>query len=197
MNRAWPRSTSPRFGPRETGAYTAQVMKLSGKPNIDLAFPVIKLWIDQGDQEHPQAPGIRAFWAAAAHVRTIRAGEDLLRIEEVDVWYPERCASRRGGEGQLDLIWSSPWTCAPWNPIFSPRPGWRARADDPGGSSGRCWSRWSGWPAPCRRRTGLSENDMFAAPASDRLPVPVPATVPATATATTTTTTSVVIPATS
>jgi len=36
-----------------------------------------------------------------------------------------------------------------------------------------------------------SENDMFAAPASEPAPVPVPATVPATATATTTTTTSV------
>ncbi len=35
------------LGQEKLGAYTAQVMKLTGKPNIDLAFPVIKLWIDK------------------------------------------------------------------------------------------------------------------------------------------------------
>lgn len=33
-------------GTEKLGAYTAQVMTLKGKPGIDLAFPVIKLWVD-------------------------------------------------------------------------------------------------------------------------------------------------------
>ena len=35
------------LGQEKLGAYTAQVLKLTGKPNIDLAFPVIKLWVDK------------------------------------------------------------------------------------------------------------------------------------------------------
>src|SRR3954469_5077202 len=34
-------------GEQKLGAYTAQVMTLKGKPGIDLAFPVIKLWVDK------------------------------------------------------------------------------------------------------------------------------------------------------
>jgi len=34
-------------GEEKLGAYTAQVMTLHGKPGIDLAFPVIKLWVDK------------------------------------------------------------------------------------------------------------------------------------------------------
>jgi outer membrane lipoprotein-sorting protein len=34
-------------GETKLGAYTAQVMTLKGKPGIDLAFPVIKLWVDK------------------------------------------------------------------------------------------------------------------------------------------------------
>jgi outer membrane lipoprotein-sorting protein len=34
-------------GEEKLGAYTAQVMTLKGKPGIDLAFPVIKLWVDK------------------------------------------------------------------------------------------------------------------------------------------------------
>ena len=34
-------------GEAKLGAYTAQVMTLKGKPDIDLAFPVIKLWVDK------------------------------------------------------------------------------------------------------------------------------------------------------
>jgi hypothetical protein len=35
------------LGQEKLGAYTAQVLKLTGKSNLDLAFPVIKLWIDK------------------------------------------------------------------------------------------------------------------------------------------------------
>jgi len=34
-------------GEQKLGAYTAQVMTLKGKPGIDLAFPLIKLWVDK------------------------------------------------------------------------------------------------------------------------------------------------------
>src|SRR5438876_8800486 len=34
-------------GEQKLGAYTAQAMTLKGKPGIDLAFPVIKLWVDK------------------------------------------------------------------------------------------------------------------------------------------------------
>jgi outer membrane lipoprotein-sorting protein len=34
-------------GEVKLGNYTAQVMTLHGKPNIDLAFPTIKLWVDK------------------------------------------------------------------------------------------------------------------------------------------------------
>jgi len=34
-------------GEEKLGAYTAQKMTLKGKPGLDLAFPVIKLWVDK------------------------------------------------------------------------------------------------------------------------------------------------------
>ncbi|MEP7053160.1 MAG: outer membrane lipoprotein-sorting protein [Pseudomonadota bacterium] len=34
-------------GEEKLGVYTAQVMTLKGKPNLDLAFPVLKLWVDK------------------------------------------------------------------------------------------------------------------------------------------------------
>ena len=34
-------------GETKLGAYTAQAMTLKGKPGIDLAFPVVKLWVDK------------------------------------------------------------------------------------------------------------------------------------------------------
>jgi hypothetical protein len=34
-------------GEEKLGAYTAQVLNLKGKPGLDLAFPVIKLWLDK------------------------------------------------------------------------------------------------------------------------------------------------------
>jgi outer membrane lipoprotein-sorting protein len=34
-------------GESKLGAYTAQMMTLKGKPGLDLAFPVIKIWVDK------------------------------------------------------------------------------------------------------------------------------------------------------
>lgn len=34
-------------GEEKLGAYTARVLNLRGKPGLDLAFPVIKLWVDK------------------------------------------------------------------------------------------------------------------------------------------------------
>jgi len=37
-------------GEAKLGAYTAQVMTLKGKPDLDLAFPMIKLWVDKASK---------------------------------------------------------------------------------------------------------------------------------------------------
>src|SRR4029078_10143467 len=34
-------------GTEKLGAYTAQMMTLKGKPGLDLAFPMIRIWIDK------------------------------------------------------------------------------------------------------------------------------------------------------
>jgi len=61
------------LGQEKLGAYTAQVMKLSGKPNIDLAFPVIKLWIDKETKNILKRQESRFLGGCCAR-RTIRAG---------------------------------------------------------------------------------------------------------------------------
>jgi len=62
------------LGQEKLGAYTAQVMKLTGKPNIDLAFPVIKLWVDKDTKNvlKRQESPFRVGYCAR---RTIHAGK--------------------------------------------------------------------------------------------------------------------------
>ena len=102
-SRAWPRSTTPTFeGEEKLGAYTAQKLLLKGKPGIDLAFPVIKLWVDKDDEQRPQAAGVRAVGPAAAHVVLPEVEEGLQRVQEGGRLVPAGDPLlRRGGEGEL------------------------------------------------------------------------------------------------
>jgi len=77
------------LGQEKLGAYTAQVMKLSGKPNIDLAFPVIKLWIDK---ETKNILKRQEFALSGRLLRTSyypRWKKTYSESKKVDVWYPE------------------------------------------------------------------------------------------------------------
>ena len=77
------------LGQEKLGAYTAQVMKLTGKPNIDLAFPVIKLWIDK---ETKNILKRQEFALSGRLLRTSyypRWKKTYSESKKVDVWYPE------------------------------------------------------------------------------------------------------------
>ena len=93
----------PAFeGEEKLGAYTAQVLNLKGKPGLDLAFPVIKLWVDKETKNvlkrqefalsgrllrtsyYPKWKKLFSESKKARHL--VPAGDPLLR---------------RGGEGQL------------------------------------------------------------------------------------------------
>ncbi len=90
-------------GEEKLGAYTAQKLMLKGKPGLDLAFPMIRIWIDKDTQERPQAPGIRAVGQAAAHLVLSEVEEGLQRVEEQRGLVPAGDPLlRRGREGELD-----------------------------------------------------------------------------------------------
>jgi len=77
------------LGQEKLGAYTAQVMKLTGKPNIDLAFPVIKLWVDK---ETKNILKRQEFALSGRLLRTSyypRWKKTYSESKKVDVWYPE------------------------------------------------------------------------------------------------------------
>jgi hypothetical protein len=77
------------LGQEKLGAYTAQVMKLTGKPNIDLAFPVIKLWVDK---ETKNVLKRQEFALSGRLLRTSyypRWKKTYSESKKADAWYPE------------------------------------------------------------------------------------------------------------
>ena len=47
MNRGWPRSTTrPGWGRASSGKFDTVTLSLKGKDGVDLAFPVVKIWVD-------------------------------------------------------------------------------------------------------------------------------------------------------
>jgi outer membrane lipoprotein-sorting protein len=77
------------LGQEKLGAYTAQVMKLTGKPNIDLAFPVIKLWVDK---ETKNVLKRQEFALSGRLLRTSyypRWKKTYSESKKTDVYYPE------------------------------------------------------------------------------------------------------------
>ena len=69
-------------GEEKLGAYTAQKLLLKGKAGPRSGVPGDPDLDRQGDQERPQAPGVRAVRAAAAHVVLPEVEEGLQRVEE-------------------------------------------------------------------------------------------------------------------
>ena len=77
------------LGQEKLGAYTAQVMKLTGKPNIDLAFPVMKLWVDK---ETKNVLKRQEFALSGRLLRTSyypRWKKTYSESKKADTWYPE------------------------------------------------------------------------------------------------------------
>jgi hypothetical protein len=77
------------LGQEKLGAYSAQVMKLTGKPNIDLAFPVIKLWIDKDTKNILKR---QEFALSGRLLRTSyypRWKKAYSESKKADVYYPE------------------------------------------------------------------------------------------------------------
>ena len=102
-SRGSPRSTTPTYeGEEKLGAFTAPSCSLKGKPGVDVAFPVIKLWVDKDTnnvlkrQEFALSGRLmrtsyypkwkKLFSESKKARRLVPAGDPLLR---------------RGGEGQL------------------------------------------------------------------------------------------------
>jgi len=76
-------------GESKLGAYTAQVMTLKGKPDLDLAFPVIKLWVDK---ESKNVLKRQEFALSGRLLRTSyypKWKKAYSESRKMDVWYPE------------------------------------------------------------------------------------------------------------
>jgi len=76
-------------GETKLGAYTAQVMTLKGKPGIDLAFPVIKLWVDK---ETKNVLKRQEFALSGRLLRTSfypKWKKAFSESKKADVWFPE------------------------------------------------------------------------------------------------------------
>jgi outer membrane lipoprotein-sorting protein len=76
-------------GEAKLGAYTAQVMTLRGKPGIDLAFPVIKLWVDKDTNNVLKR---QEFALSGRLLRTSyypKWKKAYSESKKMDVWFPE------------------------------------------------------------------------------------------------------------
>jgi hypothetical protein len=76
-------------GEQKLGAYNAQVMTLKGKPGIDLAFPVIKLWVDKDTKNVLKR---QEFALSGRLLRTSyypKWRKVYSESKKADVWYPQ------------------------------------------------------------------------------------------------------------
>src|SRR3954471_23220941 len=76
-------------GEQKLGAYTSQVMTLKGKPGLDLAFPVIKLWVDK---ETKNVLKRQEFALSGRLLRTSyypKWKKVYSESKKADVWYPQ------------------------------------------------------------------------------------------------------------
>ena len=109
----------PEFVAEEKlGAYTAIVMNLKGKPGIDLAFPVIKLWVDKDTNNVLKR---QEFALSGKLLRTSyypKWKKVYSESRKADIWYPAGDPHlRRGGEGQPDADPDQDaWICKPLEP---------------------------------------------------------------------------------
>jgi outer membrane lipoprotein-sorting protein len=76
-------------GEEKLGAYTAQVMTLTGKPGLDLAFPVIKLWVDKDTKNVLKR---QEFALSGRLLRTSyypKWKKIFSESKKADIWYPQ------------------------------------------------------------------------------------------------------------
>ena len=76
-------------GEQKLGAYTAQLMTLKGKPGLDLAFPMIKLWVDK---ETKNVLKRQEFALSGRLLRTSyypKWKKIYSESKKSDVWYPQ------------------------------------------------------------------------------------------------------------
>lgn len=76
-------------GSDKLGAYEAQVMTLKGKPGLDLAFPVIKLWVDKATNNVLKR---QEFALSGKLLRTSyypKWKKVFSESKKADVWFPQ------------------------------------------------------------------------------------------------------------
>jgi outer membrane lipoprotein-sorting protein len=76
-------------GEEKLGVYTAQVMTLKGKPGLDLAFPVIKLWVDKATKNELKR---QEFALSGKLLRTSyypKWQKIFSESRNADIWYPQ------------------------------------------------------------------------------------------------------------
>ncbi|HEX3597513.1 MAG TPA: outer membrane lipoprotein-sorting protein [Polyangiaceae bacterium] len=76
-------------GNEKLGAYDAQVLNLKGKPGLDLAFPVIKLWVDK---ETKNVLKRQEFALSGRLLRTSyypKWKKIYSESKKADIWYPQ------------------------------------------------------------------------------------------------------------
>jgi outer membrane lipoprotein-sorting protein len=76
-------------GEEKLGVYTAQVLTLKGKPNLDLAFPVIKLWVDKATKNELKR---QEFALSGRLLRTSyypKWQKIYSESRKSDIWYPQ------------------------------------------------------------------------------------------------------------
>lgn len=76
-------------GEEKLGVYTAQVMNLKGKPGLDLAFPVIKLWVDKATKNVLKR---QEFALSGKLLRTSyypKWQKIYSESRKADIWYPQ------------------------------------------------------------------------------------------------------------
>jgi hypothetical protein len=76
-------------GEETLGVYTAQVMTLKGKPGLDLAFPVLKLWIDKATKNELKR---QEFALSGRLLRTSyypKWQKIYSESRKGDIWYPQ------------------------------------------------------------------------------------------------------------
>jgi len=76
-------------GEEKLGAYTAQKMTLKGKPGLDLAFPVVKLWVDK---ETRNVLKRQEFALSGRLLRTSyypKWKKIFSESRNKDIWYPQ------------------------------------------------------------------------------------------------------------
>jgi outer membrane lipoprotein-sorting protein len=76
-------------GEEKLGVYTAQKLTLKGKPGLDLAFPVIKLWVDKATKNVLKR---QEFALSGRLLRTSyypKWKKLYSESKNADIWYPE------------------------------------------------------------------------------------------------------------